>query len=127
MKQSLDKIKDTVLLQLYKIPEDHELEAGKGYHGILCDLPRVVVTPRMCRNLKTHRVSTMMIIEDVSSVNKEEIMRGKIPYRLIAFLPYGHALAHGEADLNQPLRYPSRFSIVGSNYWDNGKDYDRLN
>ena len=81
------------------------------------------------QEFKTCPISTGMIIEDVSisttrggcetvfhRVNKEEIMREKIPYRLIAFLPYGHALAHREANLNQPLWYPGRSSIIGGNY-----------
>jgi len=53
-------------------------------------------------------------------------MKEKIPYWLIQFLPFGHALAHGEANLDRPLRFPGRFSIVGGDYLDNIKNYTRV-
>ena len=53
-------------------------------------------------------------------------MREKIPFCLIRYLPYGHALAHGEANLYQPLRYPGSYSIVGGDYWENVKNYTRV-
>ena len=53
-------------------------------------------------------------------------MREKIQFGLIRYFPYGHGLAHGEANLYQPLRYPGRYSIVGGDYWENVKNYTRV-
>ena len=55
----------------------------------------------------------------------EESLREKIPYWLIRWLPHAHALAHGEANLCQPLREIGRHSIVGADYWQNQVDYTR--
>jgi len=59
-------------------------------------------------------------------VGKEAILKEKIPYWLIPVLPHAHALAHGEANLAQPLRMPGRNSIVGEDYWKNVKNYNRI-
>ena len=52
----------------------------------------------------------------------EESLREKIPYWLIRWLPHVHALAHGEANLCQPLRTIASHA----DYWSNEKNYQRI-
>lgn len=59
-------------------------------------------------------------------VDNEDIMKDIVPYWLLPIFPHAHALAHGEANLCMPFRKPGRNSIVGDDYWDNNKDYTRL-
>jgi len=59
-------------------------------------------------------------------VGDESILNEKIPYWIIPFLPHGYALAHGEANLCRPLRYPGRYAIVGKDYWEDKVNYTRI-
>ncbi|KAL7528715.1 hypothetical protein ACHAXR_002590, partial [Thalassiosira sp. AJA248-18] len=125
-------------LRLAKIPEDYGVGGDKGFTCIERLLPNVnaVDTPPQVANSKTHRLSTEQIQSEIpittvraacetvfKRVNNEAFMAEKIPYWLIPFLPHGHSLAHGEANLCQPLRLPGRNAIVGADYWQNVTAY----
>ena len=59
-------------------------------------------------------------------VQKEDLLREKIPYFLIPWIPHATALAHGKVNLHQPSRRPGRGAIVGDDYWMNEKNYRRI-
>jgi len=98
-----------------------------------------VKNPVHLQNSKMHRLSEQQIVSDIpitsvrapcetdfSRTGQEDILGEKIDYYLIHWLPHGHALAHGEANLCMPLRYPGKNSIVGSDYWKNEEHYTRI-
>ena len=139
-KPTIDEL-PKIPLRLAKIPENYGVGGDKGFSGIERDLPNLndVDTPPQVANSKTHRISEEMIIAEIPittvrapcetvffRVDLEAVLHEKIPYWIIPFLPHGHALAHGEANLRMPLRRPGRNSIVGDDYWDNVKDYTRI-
>mmetsp|Transcript_44335 Transcript_44335/g.94357 ORF Transcript_44335/g.94357 Transcript_44335/m.94357 type:complete len:877 (+) Transcript_44335:1360-3990(+) len=128
-------------LRLAKIPEDCSLGGDKGFTGIEKSLPNInhVDTPVQVQNSKTHRLSSEQIESDIpittvrapcetifSRTGNEAILSEKIPYWLIRYLPMGQSLAHGEANIRAPLRYPGRNSIVGQDYWENVREYTRI-
>ena len=128
-------------LRLAKIPADYALCGDKGFTGIEHYLPNVneVVTPATVANSKTHRLSSEQIVSEIPvtsirapcetffwRVVQEEALSEKIPYYLLSYLPYAHAIAHGFANLYEPLRRPGRNSIVGDDYWDNKREYTRI-
>jgi len=91
------------------------------------------------QNSKTHRLSTEQIISEVpltscratcetvfDRVQEEGIMHEKVPYWIIPYIPHGHAVAFGHANLFKPLRLPGKNSIVGDDYWDNKTEYTRI-
>eukprot|EP00986_Skeletonema_menzelii_P021274 scaffold33840_cov171-Skeletonema_menzelii.AAC.1 len=139
-KPSLDELNE-LPLRLAKIPRDCGVGGDKGFSGIEYDLPNCneVVTPPQIANSKKERLSKDQIESEVPitttraacetvfrRVDNEAVMKEKVPYWIIPWLPHGHALAHGEANLCRPLRYPGRNSIVGDDYWDNEKEYTRI-
>jgi hypothetical protein len=139
-KPSLDEI-NKVPLRLAKIPQEFGVGADKGFVGIEYKLPNLnkVVTPVQVANSKKERLSKEQIESEVpltsvrapcetvfKRVDNEAVMKEKVPYWIIPWLPHGHALAHGEANLCRPLRFPGRNSIVGADYWDNVRNYTRI-
>lgn len=125
--------------RLAKIPSDYLVGSDKGFTGIECHLPNLntVVTPAMVTNSNNERLSTLQILSDVlittirapceivfKIVYSEDVLSEKIPYGLISLLPFGHALAHGEANLHQPLCRPGKCAIVGDDYWSNCVNYE---
>ena len=139
-KPSLDELNE-LPLRLAKIPRDCGVGGDKGFSGIEYDLPNCneVVTPPQVANTKKERLSKDQIESEVpittarapcetvfKRVDDEAVMKEKVPYWIIPWLPHGHALAHGQANLCRPLRYPGRNSIVGDDYWANKKNYTRI-
>lgn len=130
-----------VPLRLAKIPEHVSVGLDKGFVGVKWILSNMndEETPVMIKNSKTERLSGEQILSEVMltirrsgtetvfrRTDTEAVMKEKIPYWLLSILPYGHALAHGEANLYQPLRYPGRNAIVGQDYWDGAVPYERI-
>jgi len=139
-KPSLDDL-PKLPLRLAKIPEDVGVGADKGFDDTSGDFPNVneVHTPVKVKNSKTERLSAGQIISEIpittsragcetvfSRVQVEAFLKERIPYWLIRYLPHVHSLAHGEANLYQPLRTIGSNSIVSEDYWDNVKDYTRI-
>ena len=56
-------------------------------------------------------------------VQGKNVLSEKLPYAVMPFVNWGHAIAHGEANLCMPLRMPGRQAIVGSDYWENVLHY----
>ena len=50
-------------------------------------------------------------------VQQENLLRERVKYHSIPYIPHGLMLAAGEANLNKPLRRPGRHSIVDDEYW----------
>lgn len=139
-KPSLDEL-HKLPLRLAKIPQDCGVGGDKGFSGIEYYLPNCneVVTPPQVANSKKERLSKDQIESEIPittvrapcetvfrRVDNEAVMKEKVPYWIIPWLPHGHALAHGEANLCRPLRFPGRNSIVGDDYWANKKNYTRI-
>ncbi|EJK76479.1 hypothetical protein THAOC_01755 [Thalassiosira oceanica] len=129
-----------VPIGLAKIPEGVPVAGDKGFAGLERHLPMInpVRHPALATK-KEERQSEAMILGEVpltsqratcetvfDRVQKEEILREKIPYYLIPWIPHATALAHGEVNLHQPSRQPGRGAIVGNNYWTNVKDYTKV-
>ena len=129
-----------IALRLVKIPERYGVGADKGFTGIEKFLPNCndADTPPGVVNSKKERLSKDQIEAEIpittvrggsetvfKRIVNEDALREKIPYYLIQWLPHVHALAHGEANLCKPFRYPGRNSSVGADYWDNKIDYAR--
>ena len=129
-----------IALRLAKIPERYGVGADKGFTGIEKFMPNCndADTPPGVVNSKKERISKGQIEAEIpittvrggsetvfKRIVNEDALREKIPYRLIQWLPHVHALAHGEANLFKPLRYPGQNSSVGADYWDNKIDYTR--
>ena len=130
-----------IYLRLAKIPPSFCVGTDKGFKGTDRDYPwfNRVFSPTKLSELKGYRKTGYHIRRDrplcsarFSSetfffrVDDDDIMKDTIPYWHIPIFPYAHALAHGEANLCMPFRTPGRNSIVGKDYWDNKKDYTRL-
>jgi hypothetical protein len=128
-------------LRYAKIPADYIVGADKGFTDIKWDMPNLneEETPVKLQNSKTHRLSTEQIISEVpltscratcetvfDRVQEEGIMHEKVPYWIIPYIPHGHAVAFGHANLFKPLRLPGKNSIVGDDYWDNKTEYTRI-
>ena len=141
LKPTVDEL-PKVPLCLAKVPEDYRFGRDKGFTGLEKDFPNVNAcdTPVQVANSNTHRLSSAQIESDIPITTvrapcetvfwrtaQEAILTEKIPYAVIPWLPHGHILAHGEANLNMPLRQPGRHSIVGDDYWSNSKNYTRIN
>ena len=136
---NLEDMKE-IALRLAKIPERYGVGADKGFTGIEKFMPNCndADTPPGVVNSKKERLSKEQIEAEIpittvrgasetvfSRIVVEDALKEKIPYWLIQWLPYVHALAHGEANLFKPLRYPGRNSSVGADYWENKIDYAR--
>mmetsp|Transcript_14350 Transcript_14350/g.24033 ORF Transcript_14350/g.24033 Transcript_14350/m.24033 type:complete len:730 (-) Transcript_14350:42-2231(-) len=132
---------NNIPLRLAKIPEDYGVGGDKGFSGIEYSLPNCneVDTPPQIANSKKERLSKEQIESEIpitsvrapcetvfKRVDNHAVMKEKVPYWIIPWLPHGHALAHGEANLCRPLRFPGRNAIVGDDYWDNIKDCSRI-
>ena len=139
-KPSLNEL-PKIPLRLAKIPEDWGLGADKGFNGISGLLPNIneVLTPVQLSNYTTQSLSTAQIISEIpittsrggcetvfERISHEKILRERIPYWLLPWLPHGHALAHGMANLCQPIRKFGPYSIVNDDYWENRKDYSLI-
>ena len=139
-KPTLDQI-PKIPLRLAKLPADYGFCGDKGFTGIEALLPNVnlVVTPPAVVNSKTHRLSAEMIASEIpvttvrapcetvfARVQNENVLRERVKYRLIPYLPHGHILATGETNLNKPLRRPGRQSIVDDDYWNDVVEYRTL-
>ena len=129
-KPSLDDI-HKLPLRLAKIPQGCGVVGDKGFSGIQYHLPNCneVVTPPQIANSKKERLSKDQIESEIPittirapcetvfrRVDNQAVMKEKVPYWIIPWLPYVHALAHGEANLCRSLHVPGRNSIVGDDY-----------
>ena len=130
-----------VPLRLAKIPHDYGIGADKGFVDIQCDLPNLNKedTPVLIRNSKQQRQSPEQIQHETpitttrahsetvfKLVKLEKALRETVPYWLIVYLQQAWSLAHGQANLFPPLRYPGRNAIVGRDYWEGKVNYTRI-
>ena len=124
-------------LGLAKIPEGVSLAGDKGFTGLENVLPNLnqCENPAHAKSAK-ERQSEEQIVSEVPLTSKravcetvfkrvvlQALLREKIPYYLIPWIPHASSLAHGEVNLNQPSRRPGRGAIVGDDYWNNVIDY----
>lgn len=64
---------------------------------------------------------TQVVVEDdYERYRNEEILKGFVPYQVIAMLPYAHEWDHANMNLLDPVRRPGNNV---SEYWDKHTSY----
>ena len=126
-----------IWLRLAKIPPEYDILGDKGFY--FCDRlnPWVnhVRTPWKLSDKKVqeYRRSGGMIAEDRETsftrvvveddyerYRNERVLKGTVPYWVLALLPYAHEWGHASMNLGEPMRRPGKNSAVAhiKDYWD---------
>lgn len=126
-----------IWLRLAKIPPEYDILGDKGFY--FCDRlnPWVnhVRTPWKLSDKKVqeYRRSGGMITEDRETsftrvvveddyerYRNERVLKGTVPYWVLALLPYAHEWGHASMNLGEPMRRPGKNSAVAHimDYWD---------
>ena len=130
-----------IWLRLAKIPAEYEILGDKGFYKGDRMNPFVnhIRTPWKLSDKKVqqYRRSAGMIIEDRETSDtrvvveddyeryrNERILKGTVPYWVLAMLPYAHEWGHAMMNLAEPMRRPGKNSAVANirGYWDKHED-----
>ena len=132
-KPSKDEL-PVIWLRLAKIPPGWTVLGDKGFDKATRLNPRLnkVRTPWKLADdeVKDYRRSAAMIKEDQETsysrvpaennyerYRNETVLKGKVPYWVIALLPYAHEWAHASMNLQEPIRRPNLVDLA-EDYWD---------
>ena len=126
-----------IWLRLAKIPPVYVILGDKGFEKATRMNPNLnhVQTPYKLSDEQVveYRKSQDMIIADRETsytrvpvedgygrYRDETILKDRVPYWVIAMLPFAHEWAHANINLSDPIRKPGSSSIVAeiANYWD---------
>jgi hypothetical protein len=126
-----------IWLRLAKIPKGWTVLADKGFDKATRYNPRLnpVRTPMKLSDdqVKDYRRSKEMIQHDQETsftrvpaennyerYRNETVLKGTVPYWVIALLPYVHEWAHASMNLQEPIRRPGPGNLVEitDDYWD---------
>ena len=67
--------------------------------------------------------SRAVVEDDYERYRNEDILKGTVPYWVIAMLPYAHEWGHAMMNLLQPVRRPGTLSATSDSYWGNSDDW----
>lgn len=68
---------------------------------------------------------TRVVVEDdYERYRNERILKGTVPYWVLAMVPYAHEWGHAMMNLAEPMRRPGKNSAVANirGYWDKHED-----
>ena len=129
-----------IWLRLAKIPAGYEILGDKGFYKAdrLNTNVNHVRTPWKLSDKKVqqYRRSGGMIYEDRETSDtrvvveddyeryrNEKMLKGTVPYWVVAMLPYVHEWGHANMNILEPMRRPGKKSAIADrrDYWDKHK------